>query len=255
MATDAPRPRSPQESVQVSLGRKALGLALAFGLTLLGLFGLQAVHTLLDRPNEAVVATIPDVLAIWREEESSALLWAFLLIITPPLALIPSAFGVRHRPLAPLVSARMRWGIVALSAVLVAAGVGVGAVFGRAEVAVATPVGVSWLKDGKVREYWSWGAATTIAAGCVRADQTNGGDKAGDFALNYDVTFPTGREARLIRTSDKLSDQVPRLAVVDQRLRASAVPRFVTVEAGCLEHYGRALAPAERATLGALLER
>ncbi|PHY18322.1 hypothetical protein [Caulobacter sp. BP25] len=249
MATDAPRPRPPQESIQATLGRKALGLALAFGLTLLGLFGLQAVHTLLDRPNAAVVATIPDVLAIWREEESSALLWAFLLIITPPLALIPSAFGVRHRQALPLASARTRWAIVALSAVLVAAGVGVGGVFGRAEVAVATPVGVSWLKDGKVREYWSWGAATTIAAGCAK------GEKAGEFALNYDVTFPTGREARLVRTSEKLSDLVPRLAVVDQRLRASAVPRFVTVEAGCLEHYGRVLAPAERATLGALLER
>ncbi|MDR6624052.1 hypothetical protein [Caulobacter segnis] len=254
MATDAPAPRPLPESIQTTLGRKALGLALAFSLTLLGLLGLQAVQTLLDRPNEAVVATIPDVLAIWREEESSALFWAFLLIIMPPLVLIPNAFGVRHRPPAPGVSARTRWAIVALSALIVAAGVGVGAVFGRAEVAVATPVGVSWLKDGKVREYWSWGAATTIAAACVQRDASDGGDKAG-FALNYDVTFPTGREARLVRAPDKLADQVPRLAVLDQRLRATGVPRFTSAEPACLEHYGRELAPAERATLGALLTR
>ena len=32
------------------------------------------------------------------------------------------------------------------------------------------------------------------------------GEKAGDFALNHDITFPTGREARLIPTPDKLAD-------------------------------------------------
>lgn len=216
---------------------------------MLGLFGLQAVQTLLDRPNEAVVATIPDVLAIWREADPPAMFWAFLLIITPPLALIPSAFGVRHRQALPLASARIRWTIVALSAALVAAGVGVGAVFGRAEVAVATPFGVSWLKDGKVREYWSWGAASSIAAACAK------GEKAGEFALNYDVTFPTGREARLVRTGDKPADLVPRLAVLDQRLRATAVPRFTSAEPACLEHYGRELAPAERETLRGVVGR
>ncbi len=246
---DARRPGPPPESFQAILGRRALGLALAFGLTLLGLLGLQAAQGLLDRPNEAVVATIPDVLAIWREEEPSALFWAFLLIVTPPMALIPSAFGVRLGQVSPRVSARTRWGLVALSALLVTAGVGVGAVFGRAEVAVATPVGVSWLKDGKPREYWSWGAATSLATACVK------GEQADAFALNYDVTFPTGREAHLVRPDDKLADLVPRLAVLDQRLRATGVPRFTSAEAGCLEHYGRALAPAERATLAALLKR
>lgn len=249
MASDPPRPEPAQETVQATLGRNALGLALAFGLTLVGLFGLQTVQTLLDRPNEAVVATIPEVLALWREEEPSAYFWALLLIATPPLALIPTAFGVRARQVSPLVSARTRWGIVALSALLVAAGVGVGGVFGRAEVAVATPVGVSWLHDGKPREYWSWGAATSIAAACVK------GEKAGDFALNYDVAFPTGREANLARPDDKLADLVPRLAVLDQRLRASGVPRFVSVEPGCLEHVGRDLAQAERGTLRSLLGR
>jgi hypothetical protein len=253
--TDDARRRAPSsETARAILGRSALGVGLAFGLAALGLVALQAVLTLLDRPNEAVVRTIPDVLAIWREEESSALFWAFLLIITPPLVLIPNAFGVRSRPLAPRVSARTRWAIVALSALLVVAGVGVGAVFGRAEVAVATPVGVSWLKDGKVREYWSWGAAASMAAACVRRDASDGGDKAG-FALNYDVTFPTGREASLIRTGDKLAEQVPRLAVLDQRLRATGVPRFTSAEPGCLEHYGRELAPAERATLLGLVGR
>lgn len=240
------------ETTRAILGRRALGVGLAFGLAGLGLVGLQAVLTLLDRPNEAVVRTIPDVLAIWREEPSSALFWAFLLIITPPLALIPSVFGVSHRPVAPRVSARTRWGIVALSAALVAAGVGVGAVFGRAEVAVATPFGVSWLKDGKPREYWSWGAATAIAVACVKGD---GGDKASDFALNYDVTFPTGREARLVRPDDKPADLVPRLAVLDARLRASGAPRFVSVEPGCLEHVGLELAPGGRETLKGLLGR
>ena len=143
---------------------------------------------------------------------------------------------------------------MALSALLVAVGVGGGAGVGRAAGAGATPVGVSWLKDGKVREYWSWGAAASIAAACVRRDASDGGDKAG-FALNYDVTFPTGREARLVRTPDKLADQVPRLAVLDQRLRTTGVPRFTSAEPGCLEHYGRTLAPAERETLARLLAR
>lgn len=226
-----------------------MGLALAFGLTLLGLLGLQAVQSLLDRPNEAVVATIPDVLALWREEEPSAYFWALLLIAFPPMILIPSAFGVRPLQVPPRVSARTRWGLVALSALLVAAGVGVGAVFGRADVAVATPFGVSWLKDGKPQEYWSWGAATNIAAACVK------GEKPDSFALNYDVAFPTGREAQLARPEDKIADLVPRLAVLDARLRASGVPRFVSVEPGCLEHVGQTLAPAERATLRAVVER
>jgi hypothetical protein len=246
---DARRPGPPLESFQTILGRRALGLALAFGLTLLGLLGLQVAQGLLDRPNEAVVATIPDVLALWREEEPSALFWAFLLIIAPPMALIPSAFGVRLPQVSPRVSARTRWGLVALSALLVTSGVGVGAVFGRTEVAVATPVGVSWLKDGKVREYWSWGTATSIATACVK------GEKAGAFALNYDVTFPTGREVHLVRPEDKLADQVPRLTVLDQRLRTSAVPRFVSVEPGCLEHVWRELPPAERMTLKGVVGR
>lgn len=254
MAADAPAPPPPQASIQATLGRRALGLALAFALTLLGLLGLQTVQSLLDRPNEAVVATIPDVLAIWREAEPSGLFWAFLMIIVPPLAFIPSVFGVRHGPLAARISARTRWGVVALSAAFVIAGVGVGAVFGRAEVAIATPFGVSWLKDGKPREYWSWGAATSIAAACVKTEEA-GGDKNGAFALNYDVTFPTGREAHLVRPDDKITDLVPRLAVLDGRLRASAVPRFVSVEAGCLEHVGRELAPAERETLRGLVGR
>lgn len=249
MATDAPRGGPAPEPFQATVGRKALGVALAFGLTLLGLFGLNAVQTLLDKPNEAVVATIPDVLLLWREEEPSAYFWAFLLIAFPPLALIPGAFGVSHRQFVPLMSPRKRWAVVAVSAALVTAGVGVGGVFGRAEVAVATPFGVSWLKDGKPQEYWSWGAATSIAAACVK------GEKAGDFALNYDVTFPTGREANLARPEDKIADLVPRLAVLDARLRAGGVPRFTSVEPGCVEQVGRPLAPAERETLRGVVGR
>lgn|GEM_PF-1490537 len=249
MASDAPKAGPAPEPFQATVGRKALGVALAFGLTLLGLFGLNAVQTLLDKPNEAVVATIPDVLLLWREEEPSAYFWAFVLIAFPPLALIPGAFGVSHRQFIPLMSPRKRWAIVAVSAALVAAGVGVGGVFGRAEVAVATPFGVSWLKDGRPQEYWSWGAATSIAAACVK------GEKAGDFALNYDVAFPSGREANLARPEDKIADLVPRLAVLDARLRAGGVPRFVSVEPGCVEKVGRPLPRAERETLRAVVGR
>ncbi|MEW6388975.1 MAG: hypothetical protein AB1542_00800 [Pseudomonadota bacterium] len=249
MASDAPKAGPAPEPFQATVGRKALGVALAFGLTLLGLFGLNAVQTLLDKPNEVVVATIPDVLLLWREEEPSAYFWAFVLIAFPPLALIPGAFGVSHRQFVPLMSPRKRWAIVAVSAALVAAGVGVGGVFGRAEVAVATPFGVSWLKDGKPQEYWSWGAATSIAAACVK------GEKAGDFALNYDVAFPSGREANLARPEDKIADLVPRLAVLDARLRAGGVPRFTSVEPGCVEQVGRPLTPAERETLREVVGR
>jgi len=249
LASDAPKAGPAPEPFQATVGRKALGVALAFGLTLLGLFGLNAVQTLLDKPNEVVVATIPDVLLLWREEEPSAYFWAFVLIAFPPLALIPGAFGVSHRQFVPLMSPRKRWAIVAVSAALVAAGVGVGGVFGRAEVAVATPFGVSWLKDGKPQEYWSWGAATSIAAACVK------GEKAGDFALNYDVAFPSGREANLARPEDKIADLVPRLAVLDARLRAGGVPRFTSVEPGCVEQVGRPLTPAERETLREVVGR
>jgi len=99
----------------------------------------------------------------------------------------------------------------------------------------------------KPREYWSWGAATSVAAACVKDD--------GGFALNYDVTFPSGREAGLIQTTEKLGEHVSRLAIVDQRLRATAVPRFTRADAGCLERYGRDLAPTEQATLRGLLGR
>ena len=119
----------------------------------------------------------------------------------------------------------------------------------RDEVAVATPFGVSWLKDGKPQEYWSWGAATSIAAACVK------GEKAGDFALNYDVAFPSGREANLARPEDKIADLVPRLAVLDARLRAGGVPRFTSVEPGCVEQVGRPLTPAERETLREVVGR
>lgn len=218
------------------------------GLSAAGLLAHVAVQGLLDRPNEIVVATIPDVLALWREP-SDAQSWAFGLISAPTFALLATLLRRRAAHYSPPMSVRWMWRLVALSAVLVTAGVGVGAVFGRDEVAVATPFGVSWLKDGKPREYWSWGAATSIAAACVK------GEKPDSFALNYDVAFPTGREANLARPEDKIADLVPRLAVLDQRLRTSGVPRFVSVEPGCLEHVGQPLPPAERATLQGVVGR
>lgn len=249
--------QGPEETPQQALTTKLVGMLLAIGLTLVGVMGHALIQDLLARRDDAILRTIPDVLVSWREPAAGAL-WTFLLVAVPPLLLIPGAFGVRSRRLTPTLSRRGRWRMVGLAAALVASGLVLEALVGKPELSVATPFGAAWLHDGKPREHWSWGAATAVGIGCVNAQPDDTRHKAaggGQPSLNYDVAFPSGREARLIRDTRELGPLLVRLLPVDQSLRARAVPRFASVDDSCLRHFERGLRPAQQAALRALMSR
>jgi hypothetical protein len=145
--------------------------------------------------------------------------------------------------------------MVALAAALVAGGLALEAVVGKPELSLATPFGAAWLQDGKPREHWSWGAATAVGVGCVKAEGDDARPKTASEGLNYDVAFPSGREARLIRDTRDLGPLLVRLLTVDQSLRARAIPRFASVDDACLRHFGQGLRPAEQAALRSLMSR
>lgn len=242
----------PEATPEQSLTAKLVGMLLAFGLTLVGGLGYALIQDLLARRDEAILRTIPDVLVSWREPAAGEV-WTLLLVVVPPLLLIPGAFGVRYRQILPSLSPRGRWRMVALAAALVAGGLALEAVVGKPELSLATPFGAAWLQDGKPREHWSWGAATAVGIGCVNAKRDN--IREGQHSLNYDVAFPSGREARLIRDTRDLGPLLLRLVEVDQSLRARAIPRFASVDDSCLRHFGQGLKPAEQAALRSLMSR
>ncbi|MET3667938.1 hypothetical protein [Caulobacter sp. 1776] len=243
---------SPEETVEAGMAAKLLGTLIAIGLTAAGLAGLVGVQALLERRDTAILRTIPDVLVTWREPAPGQF-WIFLLIMLPPMLLIPGAFGVRGQSLTPVLPPAWRWRMVAIAAAFVAAGVGLEAAVNKPELVVATPFGAAWLRDGKPREHWSWGAATSVGVACAKTSPDDA--REGQPALNYDVAFPSGREASLIRDTKHLGPLLARLTPIDQSLRARAVPRFASVDAACLDHFDRGLAPAQRAALRTLLSR
>jgi hypothetical protein len=242
--------QGPEATPEQSLTTKLVGMLLAFGLTVAGLLGHTLIQELLARRDAAILHTIPDVLVWWREPAAGEL-WTLLLVALPPLLLIPGAFGVRSRRLT--LSPPWRWRMVALAAALVAGGLALEAVVGKPELSLATPFGAAWLHDGKPREHWSWGAATAVGVGCVNAKRDNA--REGQHSLNYDVAFPSGREARLIRDTRDLGPLLVRLVEVDQSLRARAIPRFASVDDSCLRHFSQGLKPAEQAALRSLMSR
>jgi hypothetical protein len=239
----------PQDPI-AALTDKLLGVLVMVGLILAGLSALFFLQSLFERRDTAVLRTIPDLLITWRE--GGELFWPMLLILFAPAFLVPGAFGL-DRWAARAGARGSRWTIVGAAAACVAAGVGWGALDGREELAVATPFGVSWLYDGKPREYWTWGAADSLGVGCVTT--TDAKTREVQHALNYDVALPSGREAKLIRDQAEIPRLIARLTPIDKTLRAQAVPRFASVEAACLKHYGQGLTEAERAALTALLSR
>lgn len=235
------RDDASEDTPQKALIDKAFGLLIAFALTGLGIGGMAAVEAWFDRRDAAVLATIPEVLVSWREPDQGQV-WILALILLSPMLLVPGAFGARRgRP-----EGAWRWRMVGLAAALVACGVGLQALVDRPELGVATPFGVSWLQDGKPREYWSWGAASAVGVGCVAGP---------DPAVNYDVGVPSGREANLARETGDARRLLARLAPIDASLRARAVPRFVAADEACLRHFGQGLSPPDQAALRRLLGR
>ncbi len=247
--------QGPEETPEQRLTTKLVGMLLTFGLTVAGLLGHTLIQNLLARRDAAILRTIPDVLVWWREPAAGEL-WTLLLVALPPLLLIPGAFGVRSRRLT--LSPRGRWGMVGLAAALVASGLALEALVAKPELSLATPFGAAWLHDGKPREHWSWGAATAVGIGCVnvrRDDMRPGTASKGQPSLNYDVAFPSGREAQLIRDTRDLGPLLLRLAPVDQSLRARAIPRFASVDDSCLHHFSQGLTPTQQAAFRSLMSR
>jgi hypothetical protein len=241
---------SPPRPTASATADKLLGALATVALVVIGLASLSFLQSLLERRDTATLASIPDVLVTWRE--GGDLLMPMALILFAPAVLMQAAFGADKRSLSPggLLTRRV---LIGASVLCVAAGVGWGAVAGRQETAVATPFGISWLHDGKPREYWTWGAASDVGLGCAVTKDAKTGQVV--HALNYDVTVPSGRIARLVRDEAEIPKLIARLTPIDQSLRARGVPRFASVEAPCLQHYAKGLTPAEQAGLRTLLSR
>lgn len=231
------------------LAMRLMGVLLIVGLSAGGLFALFALQTWLLPRDVSPLKAVPDVLLTWRE--GRGLFWAVMPILMAPLILLPPAFGLEQRGV--LVGPRLRWSLTAVAAACVAGGIAWGVAFGRDEIVVATPFGVSWLYDRKPVEHWSWGAADQVGVGCVVEPGENGAP--GKPVLNYDVGVPSGREANLVRDDIPIPRLIARLTPIDLALRARQIPRFANVEAACLKHYDQGLTDAERAALRMLLSR
>lgn len=240
---------SPHAPAPTGLADKLAGVLITAGLVGAGFGGLAALEAWFERRDATMLRSIPDVLVTWREGGDVFL--PLMLIAIAPLVLASGAFGLSRS--APPVSHRGRWALVAIAAAAVAAGVAWGGMTGRPEVGVATPFGAAWLRDGKPMEHWSWGAAVSVGVGCtVQRDPASGKVEAG---LNYDVAFPSGREANLVRATGDVRALLARLTPIDASLRARGVPRFAASDAACLQRYGRGLTAAEQAALRGLVGR
>lgn len=237
------------ENAGTGMADKLAGVLITAGLVGCGFAGLALVQTFFEQRDTAILRTIPDVLVTWREGGDAFL--PMMLIAIAPLILLPGAFGLSRGM--PPVTRRARWILVAVTAACVATGVAWGGIAGRQEVGVATPFGAAWLYDGKAREHWSWGTATSVGIGCTnQKDEATGKVEP---KLNYDVAFPSGREANLARETGDMKTLTARLAVIDANLRARGVARFVSTDAGCVAYYGRGLAAEDVVRLRGVLGR
>lgn len=237
------------ENAGTGMADKLAGVLITAGLVGCGFAGLALVQTFFEQRDTAILRTIPDVLVTWREGGDAFL--PMMLIAIAPLILLPGAFGLSRGM--PPVTRRARWILVAVTAALVATGVAWGGIAGRQEVGVATPFGAAWLYDGKAREHWSWGTAASVGIGCTnQKDETTGKVEP---KLNYDVAFPSGREANLARETGDMKTLTARLAVIDANLRARGVARFVSTDPGCVAYYGRGLAGEDVVRLRGVLGR
>lgn len=237
------------ENAGTGMADKLAGVLITAGLVGCGFAGLALVQTFFEQRDTAILRTIPDVLVTWREGGDAFL--PMMLIAIAPLILLPGAFGLSRGM--PPITRRARWILVAVTAALVATGVAWGGIAGRQEVGVATPFGAAWLYDGKAREHWSWGTATSVGIGCTnQKDETTGKVEP---KLNYDVAFPSGREANLARETGDMRKLLGQLVPIDASLRARGVPRFAASDEACLARFGQGLSEAERVRLRAVLGR
>lgn len=237
------------ENAGTGMADKLAGVLITAGLVGSGFAGLALLQTWYERRDQLYLSTIPEVLVTWREGGDAFL--PMMLIAIAPLVLLPGAFGLSRGM--PAITRRARWILVAIAAACVAAGVAWGGLAARQEVGVATQIGAAWLYDGKAREHWSWGAATSVGVGCtVQKDETTGKVEP---KLNYDVAFPSGREANLARETGDVRKLLKQLTPIDASLRARGVARFASIDAVCLQHHERELSAVERTALRALLDR
>lgn len=228
---------------------KLAGVLITAGLVGGGFAGLALVQTYYERRDAMLLSTIPEVLVTWREGGDAFL--PMMLIAIAPLVLLPGAFGLSRAM--PPVTRRARWTLVGVAAACVLAGVAWGGTAARQDVGVATQIGAAWLYDGKAREHWSWGAAVSVGAACtVQKDETTGKVEP---KLNYDVTFPSGREANLVRETGDVRKLLRQLGPIDASLRERGVPRFVASDEACWARYGQALSEAEQVRLRRVLGR
>lgn len=241
----------PQDAAAApaSLADRLVGVLITVGLVGGGLAGLALVQLAFERRDAALLKAIPDVLLTWREPVD--LFLPMMLIAIGPLILVPGVFGLNRATLS--LSRAVRWRMTALAGACVAAGVVWGAFTGRGEVGVATRFGAAWLEDGKPVEHWSWGAATSVGVGCVNQRDAASGKVAP--TLNYDVAFPSGREANLAQAAGDVRTLLDRLKPIEASLRARAVPRFVATDAACVARYAHGLSDTEQAALRGLLAR
>lgn len=228
---------------------KLAGVLITAGLVGGGFAGLALVQTFYERRDQIFLSTIPEVLVSWREGGDAFL--PMMLIAIAPLVLLPGAFGLSRGM--PPVTRRARWTLVSIAAACVVAGVAWGATAARQELGVATQIGAAWLYDGKAREHWSWGAATSVGVACtVQRDEATGKVEP---KLNYDVAFPSGREANLARETGDVRKLLNQLAPIDASLRARGVPRFAASDEACWTRYGRGVSAEDVARLRGVLGR
>lgn len=244
-------PPAPVRTTPAILAEKLAGVLVTAGLMVAGLFGLGVLDTWIARRDDMFLKTIPDVLISWREPSPLAF-WAFILTLAVPALVVPGAFGLDSKSIPPALARRARMVAIGASAAAVAGGIAVAGLAARPELGVATPFGASWLVDGKAREHWSWGAATSVGVGCASSPSQITGE-APTHALNYDVAFPSAAEARLARDTTDVRAWIAKMTPIDVNLRAREVPRFAAAEAACMTHFEKGLAEPEKAQLRTLI--
>ncbi|NQE63972.1 hypothetical protein [Caulobacter sp. RHG1] len=243
-------PPAPRTSLAI-LVEKLAGVLVTAGLMVTGLFGLGVLDIWIARRDDMFLKTIPDVLVSWRDPSPLAF-WAFILTLAVPALVVPGAFGLDARNVPPALARRARLVAIGASAAAVVGGIAVAGLAARPELGVATPFGAAWLIDGKAREHWSWGAATSVGVGCATTPSEITG-AAPTHALNYDVTFPSAAEARLARDTTDLRAWLGKMTPIDSSLRAREVPRFAAADAACMAHFEKDLAEPDKARLRTLI--
>lgn len=220
-------------------------LVAVLALALLAVAGATWIARAAKAREAAALEAIPDLLTSWPAEGGLGVPDLSGFAVFPPVVLL--ALLVRNRwnswnGWAQTWSPRARW-ILAGVAALVSAGLLITGLAGAGrDLGAATLSGVVWLHDGAPRGEARWGDATQVEITCW------------DDALTYDVAFPDGQVAPLGQgAGDDIGRWIDRLTIVDQSLRAYAVPRAREGEEACLRRYDEGLIPEEKARFRAVV--